>query len=927
MAEYLYKYAHAYGLFDDAPAAPTQTPKPTTKPATCDPVNCGSKPSPVCSVNLNYSLSQPGCEDGKCVYFSRVECENGCDQNTGLCITSISDPNDPKACEGVDCSYLPAYSCSESGDTSYYAPGCSAGRCGYFESITCDYGCDQATGQCSEAPVCTEICPDHCEGDTAFSAMGCEGGECEWIERECPFGCDASLPGMCVQPQGTVVLSASKDGYSPQQMSVENPDTAGSLTISGVVSDQKTGAPVEGAKVSVAEGAQTAETVTDENGYYQLVARGNSADVMSNAEINFSLEPLTVQVEVVLEDVPMYPAGTSIVESTMRVAAAVYDPNGTLLKDRELTFAAVDPNNASWGSFSSVSGSNESGYQVSTLTAGEFPSGSIVGSGKVPVRVLVTDTATGITGEAVFNVIQIDIDVDYYPVLATCADCGPYPVTVTLTHPLGDALSNVSVTAELRGGGGFLTTEMFGTSGSDQLSLQTNANNQVTFYFKPQMSDLTQEYNFSLYIMAEGLGVVEAVPIRAEPLDIAISRLEQVAFSGNTGDYAYFNIGVTDLLHPNAPVDRLGIESHSPVKYQVTIRQTYPEVSPLEAAAYSEQVQLVSDGKGGFRLKDSNSIPPTPHVVPHVDGSTSYNVVVIAVDSISGKPVYDRFTFNNSTPVIIESGSPAGWFHTFLMNGVLTPTNMPQALLKCAFSFIPVVGDVITAIDALNESYQHAYGDSGATENLSLKAADRFANEVDVWVKEADRVAQLGREAAEAAGQTANVEEMSQVAKRLGIGRKSLMVFRYLGNVYGCAKDFYTIYNKPGGTGMVIGSPVCCLGCAPISQDVPLNLDEEDYMEINAMVIPFFQKILRNFPDSYAVQLVASPDSNVVVMTQYGELPEFYAQDGVYFFMLPKGEAYQIEITNSDLADLAVYDRDPQESADVLVHHVENLNP
>jgi hypothetical protein len=307
---------------------------------------------------------------------------------------------------------------------------------------------------------------------------------------------------------------------------------------------------------------------------------------------------------------------------------------------------------------------------------------------------------------------------------------------------------------------------MFGTSGSDEITVQTNAYSQATFYFKPQMGDLTRDYNFSLYVMAEEQGVIEAVPIRAEPMDIAISNLEPVAFSGNTGDKAYFYIGLKEINHPNAPLDRLGTGQHSPIKYQVTIRQTYPEVPLLESTVYGEQVQLVPDGKGGYRLKDSNSIPPTPHVIPNVDGASVYIVEVIAVDSISGNPVYDSFPRNNDTSVVIESGSPEGWFHTWMMNGVLTPNSEATALLKCAVSFVPVVGDAITAIDALNEAYQAGYNNQAALDNLSLKAANQFAGEVDTV-------------AAEAAGEVSN----SSVAKRLGIGRDAIKVVGYLGSI------------------------------------------------------------------------------------------------------------------------------------------------
>lgn len=755
---------------------------------------------------------------------------------------------------------------------------------------------------------CIDQCVDHCEGNVAYSAFDCVDGECEWVTRECPFGCDANLPGMCVEAEGYIVVQAAMNGYEPQQFSVENPEPNGSMTISGQVVDQKTGEPIAGAIVSVISGAQVVQVSSDQNGYFELLAAGNSLDVMSTATLNFSLEPINeVQIDIALEDIPMYPAGTSIVESTMDVSVAVYDPTGNLLTDRVLVYEALDPNWNVWGTFSGDQSTQQSGYQVQTLTAGSFEFGTVVGSGMVPITVRVTDVVTGVQATAVFDVEQIKIEVDYHPILATCSNCGPYPIKVKLVHPLGDVMSGAALIAGIVDGEGFLTDQKFGESGSQEMNLVTDQNGMATFYFKPQMGDLTQVNNFSIYVIHEGAGVVEAVPIRAEPVDFGISRLEPVNFSGNTGDNAYFNIGVRELNFRTAPLDRFGLDGHSPINYMVTIRQTFPEISLTNSVAYGEQVNLVSDGQGGFRLKDDYSNPPTPHVVPTNFGVNVYEVEVIAVDSVSGNAVYDSYLGNNDTAVVIDASTPANWFHTYMMNGVLTPHSHTQALIKCAASFLPVSGNLISAVDALNEAYKAGYGSTDDAVALGQKTVDQIAGAIG-----------------EHAENTVDTDAVSGIGKRVGVELKALKAVGFVGNVLGCVKDHMGVEVEYAQRGLFsTGDRLCCLNCS-LSPDLVTQTDQiYSYEDMNVVVVPFIQQLVMTMPEYQAVMVLSSPGSSVSVMSDYGDLPDVYSFDGVHFFMLPKGERFQVYVFNAAVVDVVVFDDGQDIDNSLAMHYIE----
>ena len=931
-AEALRTQAHAHGLWGEVvepitpPAQPTATTTDDPYDESCDGVNCDHLQSALCEETGQYSYSDPGCSDGRCLYFTVEDCGvGGCDMDTGYCKEEVTiqptippvqptptdaDPYD-ESCDGVSCDHMQSSLCDETSQYSYSDPGCSDGRCLYFTIEDCGVGnCNQDTGYCKEEDVCTEICPDHCEENVAYTAFDCVDGECQWITRECPFGCDVNVEGMCVAGEQTIVLQTVKEGYLSQELSVENPDANGSVTISGRVVDELSGEPLADAVITIVSGAQSAEVTTDQNGNYSLVAQGNSVDLMSTAMLNFSLEQDTnVTVVIDLQDTNMYPKGTSILDSEMEVRVIVLDSTDEVLGDRELLFEALDPNGASWGTFSGDASTNDDGFQIKMLTAGNFEIGTVVGSGLVPITVRVTDQLTGVQAEATFNVQQIKIEADYYPVLATCSDCGPYPIKVQLTHPMDEDMSGMVVAAVLDTDEGFLTDQMFGESGDTEIFVTTDQYGMAEFYFKPIMDDLTQEHIYTIYVLQEESGVVEAITIRAEPVDFAISKMQPVNFSGNTGDYAFFDVGMRENKYPTAPIDRFGLNGDSPIKFMITIRQTIPEVDLANSIAYGEQVNLVSDGEGGFRLKDSNSTPPSLHVAPTVDGINLYTVEIIVVDSVSGNQVYDANLANNNTSVLINSGTPDDWFHIFMMNGILTPHTRTGVLIKCVSSQIPYVGDAVTVVDALNEAYKGLQGSTEDVFSLSQKLVDKIA------------------------GVVAKAYEITETDLYENISKEALRnlrifnVMKFIGDMSNCVKDFMGVEVEYAQQGYL--SPEnqsCCSAC----QLNPIYLEQSEepytYEDVNLVLVPFVQQLLTSLdmPDVQTIMILSSPDSSIAVNTDLDEMPEIYEDNGVYVMMLPKGESYDVQLSNATVADMILFDEEAGLESSVATHFLTN---
>jgi len=115
-----------------------------------------------------------------------------------------------------------------------------------------------------------------------------------------------------------IFLKASKDGYAPDKQEIENAENFGCIEISGSVTDKSTGEPIEGAKVEIVKGANSASTTTDADGTYSItviIPDGSGRD--TREDVYFELTP------------SQYIVG--VYEITSEVIDLIEENNGTIL--------------------------------------------------------------------------------------------------------------------------------------------------------------------------------------------------------------------------------------------------------------------------------------------------------------------------------------------------------------------------------------------------------------------------------------------------------------------------------------------------------------------------------------------------------------------------------------------------------------------
>ncbi len=115
-----------------------------------------------------------------------------------------------------------------------------------------------------------------------------------------------------------IILKASKDGYASVQHEIDNDENLGSIEISGKVTDESTGEPIEGANVEVVRGADPASATTGTDGTYTITAiipEGSGSD--TGEDINFELTPSEYVV--------------GVYEITSEVIELIEENNGTII--------------------------------------------------------------------------------------------------------------------------------------------------------------------------------------------------------------------------------------------------------------------------------------------------------------------------------------------------------------------------------------------------------------------------------------------------------------------------------------------------------------------------------------------------------------------------------------------------------------------
>ena len=689
-----------------------------------------------------------------------------------------------------------------------------------------------------------------------------------------PMDTEAPTPQASPTPGEQIVLRASMSGFSEDIQAYSNPANAGSVFIYGMVTDRISGEPLPSATVEIISGAGPASVLTAADGSYSLVATVPGGGGSAEAILSFSLE-LTAELRVevqpfVLDDF------LADGESTAEIQATVYDPQGNPMAGRSLEFTALTADGSPWGEFT-VSGNltDAFGTAYAALTSARYQPGTITTQDALPVTIIVTDSLTGVEGRAQIDVNHYFAQVNYYPTLPTCAECSPYPITVTVLDIYGNPVAGVPVIAQLQSGAGELMVDKFAGAGIGQVSAESEANGQTILYLKPTITDLTSESSLSILVYEEKTSASAKLQIKVEPLDIALSKVEQVAFTGVTNTNAYFYLHIIDRLHRDAPLDRLGLEKNSPIKYLVDIKQFYSDGSGV-SPGYLETTYLARTDTGGFVLKDFNNNPPTPHVVPVNDGVTFYRVRVDAYDNDSGNPIYDPYLSNNDTIIAVRTGSPDGWLHTFLMNGALSPSNYTGALIKCAASFVPGLGDALTLIDALNEGYKVSQSIEG--------------NEWDLYALGQKLVEATAGEAAGAAGVS------TTVAQRVGVA----------GKIAACVKDHAAVYMSTGGQ----TSGARRLGGALCLQAPRSGSPQGAASELSHTFDHFFHGFIADL-EGYQGVVVMTPLEGSAQVLDSSQTPVNSslksAEDGVSLFILPGDQPFTLQVFSPGDANVAIY--------------------
>jgi hypothetical protein len=701
---------------------------------------------------------------------------------------------------------------------------------------------------------------------------------------------DAPTPQASPTPGEQIVLRASKSGFSEDIQAYSNTANAGSVFIYGVVTDRISGEPLPNVTVEIISGAGPVSALTAEDGTYSLTAAVPGGSGSAEATLSFSLE-LTAELYI---DVMAFVLDDFLAdgESTVDVQAAVYDQQGSPLPGRTLQLTALVADGSPWGQITIQNTSTDDfGTAYATLTAAKNQPGAMTTQDPLPVTLIATDTVTGIEGRAQIDVNHYFPKVDYYPTLPTCADCSPYPITVTVLDLNENPVAGVTVTAQLQSGSGELMVDKLAGTGASQVSAETGPGGQATLFLKPAIPDLRSESALSILVYEEKTNTSANLQIKVEPLDIALGKVEQVAFTGVTNTNAYFYLYLKDMLHRDSPLDRLGLEKNSPVKYLVDIKQFYSDGSAV-SPEYLETTYLTRSNSGGIVLKDFNNNPPTPHVVPVNDGVTFYRVRVDAVDNESGNLIYDPYLPNNDTIIAVRTGSPGGWLHTFLMNGALSPSNHTGAMIKCAAAFLPGLGDAVTLIDALNEGYKLSQSVQG--------------NEWDLYALGQKLVDASAGGAAEAVG----VSE--KVAGRVGIA----------GKIAGCIKDHLSIEMKAGGqsTGTVSpGGALCLQIFRPGDPKGAIN-------DFSGTFDPFFHGFISDL-DGYQGVMVMTPPEGSAEVLDAAQTPVTSSwkttENGVSLFILPTGQPFMLQMYSPGDANVTIYDPGDGTNRLTINHNVE----
>jgi len=676
-----------------------------------------------------------------------------------------------------------------------------------------------------------------------------------------------------------ITLRASADGYEEAFDYIDNSPNFGIVQITGLVTDAATGAPISGATVQITGGANPTTALTAPDGTYTLTAvvpEGQGSGSVS--DLNYAL-PLSADLTI-----HVFPTETELLAdglSSTEVRIEVRDLQGEPLPNRDLLLELQG--NIGLGTLSATQATTDAdGIIQVTYTSFKPTPGGSSGNTRHEIEVVARDNATGVSGSETIFVNQYLLSiVQTNPLIPACHQCDfPSKLTVQVTDYWLNPISNTPLTLRIEGAnpGGVLSSDPKGSTGQHEITLTTDQNGSVTAYYH-WAGDLSIAEVTEQVLILDGTThaqVTQSVDVHG--LDIGIHRIEEAGFTGVTGHQAFFKIYFKEYMHPDLPLDRFNAETLQKLGLRVSINQYHSD--GVNTSQTFESTGSWAQDEGGWFVKMYHT-PSMPYVVPVNDGGSWYEV---RVDPVIDETVYlpDTYRPNNSTIFAVTTNSPDGWLHIWLKDGILTPHNWYGVVFKCVGRFLPVLGDAMTVIDTLNQTYnQDVLGLGQSVETVLTENLQNYSD--------------------------------SKILTKFKAGT--------INNVISCMQDAYGVYKQAGNHNSEC-AVLARITSSPHNQSSAKILSPQ---QIASLQDRFVQGVLMGSPDLRGLIAYNLSAEEVTLHDSAGSVvndPDLMSSDGVVtVFLLPEGETFELDISTDHTFDLAVYDGGNSDGQRVTTRH------
>jgi hypothetical protein len=676
-----------------------------------------------------------------------------------------------------------------------------------------------------------------------------------------------------VPVSSTITIKAYADNYGEITQTIDNSANFGSVDISGVVTSLETGAPIGGATIEVISGASFASTVSAADGSYSLTAvvpGGVEGGMVSGIDF-----VLPIKADLTIEVLPTLTELLANGTSSTDVVIQVKDLQGNPLKDRPFNLA-LDAD-AGPGSIQPAQAStDENGLIQAVYTAFKLAPGVDSSTTRHEVTITAHDNTTGAVGSNSIFVNQYQVTVLFGETIPACSKCNfPSKFNISVSDYWNNPIPNLPLTLSIAGGvsDATLVADPDSNLSRQELTLTTDSNGRAGAFFKWKGSlDIIEAIR--QVVVVDGITNTQVTKtVNVHGLDIGIGRIEEAGFTGVTGQQAFFKIYFKDLAHPDLPLDRFNTDSPNKLGIRVSISQ-YESDGVNTSLTFEQTGGWEQDARGTF--VKMYATPFMPYVIPVNNGTSWYEV---RVDAVIDQDVYlpDLLRKNNDNIFALTTGTPDGWLHIWLQDGILTPHNWQGVVFKCVGRFLPGLGSAITIIDTLNQVYnQDVLGLGQSTAQVLTDALESKSK----LLPQSDFLKQMEQTRASA-----------------------------VNNIVSCLQDSYAVYKEGTQQGSIRANGVLSLSPALLQSPVNLPLfDDADTRMVAVLSDRFVQGVLLDLPDQRGVVVYGLQASDVTMLNSLGKRVDPSSGEGdVLVFLLPLDGQFHLDVSSASPFSIAVY--------------------